>query len=52
MVDYDDVPTTINEYGTLADVAASSTLPSSLIIRDFEISNLGIRAESQYTYYL
>ncbi|CAD8043436.1 unnamed protein product [Paramecium primaurelia] len=52
MVDYDEVKTTINEYGTLSDVAVSSTVPISLIIRDFEISNVGIRTESQYTYYL
>lgn len=52
MVDYDENKSTINEYGTLSDVAVSSTVPISLIIRDFEISNVGIRTESQYTYYL
>lgn len=46
MVDYDENKNTINEYGTLSDVSVSSTVPISLIIRDFEISNVGIRTES------
>lgn len=46
MIDYDDTESTINEYITLNDPTTTSTIPSSFIIRDFDISTTSIRIES------
>lgn len=46
MIDYDTVESTISEYGTLSDVATTSTISTSLLIRDFDITNTAIRTES------
>lgn len=44
MVDYDSI--TINEYATLNDIATVTTVPTSFLIRDFDITNTAIRTES------